>query len=89
MNQLERNMWLPKCLLERILHVCLKLSSLTTLWTLMQSVHPLWYARKQSALDNTEDRSELYPKCKVKCQNNSNVLRRKRKAVIASDLKKK
>ena len=39
------------------------------------------------SLDNTEDKSEFYPKCKVKCQNESNVLRRKRKAV-ASDLKK-
>ena len=51
-------------------------------------MHPLWYARKQSALDNTEDRSEFYPKCKVKCRNESNVLQRKRKAVV-SDLKKK
>ena len=46
------------------------------------------YTRKQSALDNTEDRSEFYPKWKVKCLNESNVLQRKRKAVV-SDLKKK
>ena len=41
------------------------------------------------SLDNTDDKSEFYPKCKVKCQNESNVLRRKRKAVVASDLKRK
>ena len=50
-------------------------------------MHPLWYEKKQSALDNTEDRREFYPKCKVKCRNESNVLQRERKAVV-SDLKK-
>ena len=39
--------------------------------------------------DNTEDRREFYPKCKVKFQNESNVLRRKRKPVVESDLKNK
>ena len=40
-------------------------------------------------LDNTDDKSEFYPKCKVKCANETNVLRPKRKAVLANDLKGK
>ena len=32
--------------------------------------------------NKTEDRGELYPKCKVKCQNESNVFRRNIKPVV-------
>ena len=41
------------------------------------------------SLDNREDKSEFYIKCKVKCQNESNVLRRRRKPVVESNLKNK
>ena len=41
------------------------------------------------SLDYTEDRSEFYPKCKVKCQNESNSLRQKRKPAVESDLTNK
>ena len=41
------------------------------------------------SLDNTEDRSEFYIKCKVNRQNESNVLRQRRKPVVESNLKNK
>ena len=41
------------------------------------------------SLDKTEDKSEFYPKCKAECHNESNVLRRKSKPVVESDLKNK
>ena len=39
-------------------------------------------------LDNAEDNSEYYPKCKVGCSAEANVIRRKRKSVTTSDLNK-
>ena len=39
--------------------------------------------------DNTEDKSEFYIKCKVKCQNESNVSRRRKRSVVESNLKNK
>ena len=56
--------------------------------------HPnlyIYYGIQESkrSLDNTEDKSEFYPKCKVKYQKESNVLRLKRKPVVEIDLKNK
>ena len=41
------------------------------------------------SLDNTENKSKVYLKYKVKCQNESNSLRGKRKPVVESFLKKR
>ena len=41
------------------------------------------------SLEKTDYRSEFYPKCKVKYQKESNVLRLKRKPVVEIDLKNK
>ena len=73
MNQPETHMWLAKCLSERISHVYQKSSSIATLWIFI-------------TIRRTEMSS---PKCKVKCQNESNVFRRKIKPVVESDLKNK
>ena len=52
---------------------------------LSQCVHLTGIQGNNCSLDNTED-SEFSTKCKVKCQNESNVLRRKIKPFVEKDL---